>query len=158
MHPGARVSSICHGTKSKAVSGEKDCPPQDEPGSGEMKIAGLFWMLTERMDSRFDEQEKRFKEMDSRFEAFQEGKSGKLEGITTEAGERRTTPPEPQRQQPLLPSQPPRLLTQPLMVPQSSMSQPPPPPSQPPPLQHYQSPLLTRYIVHTEQRERLMEL
>ena len=70
---------------------------------------------------------------------IQEGKSGELEGIATEAGE--ITPPEPQRQQPLLPSQPPRLPPQPPMMPPTSMSQPPPPPSQPPPLQYYQSPL-----------------
>ena len=94
-----------------------------------------------RFNNRFHEQEKRFKEMDSCFEAFQERKTGELEGIATEAGERRYTPPEPQRQKPLLPSQPPWLLPQPPMMPQSSMSQPPPPPSQPPPLQHYQSPL-----------------
>ena len=121
------------------------------------------------MDSRFDEQKKRFKEMDSRFVSFQkdikntnqrleelqlrvprprqadmgikEGKSGELDGIATEAGERTVTPTEPQRQQPLLPSQPPRLPPQQPMMPQSSMFQPPPPPSQPPPLQHYQSPL-----------------
>ena len=116
------------------------------------------------MNEHFDEQEKMFKEkMDSRFEAFhedinntnqhlkerqlrvpqpllarmsiQEGKSGGLERIVTEAGRRKITPPEPQ-QQPLLPSQPSRLLSQSPM-----MSQPPPPPSQPPPLQHHQSPL-----------------
>ena len=118
------------------------------------------------LNSRLDEQEKR---SDSRFEALQEdlrntkqrlkelqlrvprprladvviqeGKSGELKGIATEAEERRITPPEPQRQQPLLPSQPPRLPPQPPMMPQSSMSQPSPPPSQPPPLQYYQSPL-----------------
>ena len=72
---------------------------------------------------------------------IQEGKSGELEGIATEARERRITPPEPQRQQPLLPLQPPRLPPQPAMIPQTRMSQTPPPPSQPPPLQYYQSPL-----------------
>ena len=41
----------------KTVSGEKGSPPQDESGSGDRKIADLFWMLSERMDSRFDEQE-----------------------------------------------------------------------------------------------------
>ena len=107
------------------------------------------------LNSHFDKQEKRY---DSRFEALQEdlrntnqgleelqlrmprprpadvgiqeGKSGELEEIATEAGERRITPPEPQRQQPLLASRPPRLPPQPPMMPQSSMSQPPPPPSQ----------------------------
>ena len=48
------------------------------------------------LDSRFEKQENRFKEMDSRFEALQEGKSGELEGIATEARERIITPPEPQ--------------------------------------------------------------
>ena len=142
---------MSRGTKSKAVSGEKGSPPHDEYGSGEMKIADLLRML----NSRFDEQEKR---SDSRFEALQEdlrntnqrleelqhrvprprladvgiqeGKSGELEGIATEAGERIITPPEAQQKQPLLPSQPPRLPPQPPMMPQSSMSQPPPPPSQ----------------------------
>ena len=80
-------------TKSKTVSGERGSPPQDESGSREIKTADLFRML----NSRFDEQEIRFKEMDSRFEAFQEGKSGELEKIAAEAGERRVTPPEPQR-------------------------------------------------------------
>ena len=145
------ILDMPHATKSKAVSGEKGFPPQDEHGSGEMKITTFFGMLNSpfdeqekifnEMDNSFDEQEKRFKEMDSRFEAFQEGKSGALEGNATEAGERSITPPKPQRQQPLLPSQPPRLLPQPPMMPQSSVSQPPPPPSQPPPLQHYQSSL-----------------
>ena len=167
------ILDMSRGTKSKAVSEEKGSPPQDESGSGEMKIADLFRIL----NSRFDEQEKRFnnrfdeqeKRSDSRFEALQddlrntnrrleelqlrvprprladvgiqEGKSGELEGIATEAGERRITSPELQRQQPLLPSQPPRLPPQPPMMLQSSMSQPPPPPSQPPPLQYHQSPL-----------------
>ena len=131
------ILDMSRGAKSKAVFGEKGSSPQDEPGSGEMKIADLFRIL----NSRFDEQEKRFKEMDGHFKAFQEGKSGELEGIATGAGKRIITPPEPQREQPLLPSQPPRLLPQPPMMPQSSMSQPPPPPSQPPPLQYYQSSL-----------------
>ena len=136
---------MSRGTKSKAVSGEKGSPPQEESGSGKMEMTDYFKML----NNRSDEQEKR---SDSRFEALQEdlrntnqrleelqlrvprprladvgvqeGKSGELEGIATEAGE--ITLPEPQRQQPLLPSQPPRLPPQPPMMPQTSMSQPPP--------------------------------
>ena len=130
-------------TKSKVVSGEKGSPPQDESGSEKMEIADYFRML----NSRLDEQDKISKESNSRFEALQEdlrntnqrleelelrvprprladvaiqeGKSGELEGIATEAGERRITPPEAQRQQPLLPSQPPRLPPQPPMMPQN---------------------------------------
>ena len=115
-------------------------------------------MLSERLDERdnkFEALKELIKNTNQRLEelqlrvprprledvGIQEGKSGELEGIATEAGGRVITPPEPQRQQPLLPSQPPRLPSQPPMMPQSSMSQPPPPPSQPPPLQHYQSPL-----------------
>ena len=151
---------MSRGTKSEAVPEEKGSPPQGESESGKMEMADYFRMLK----SRLDEQEKR---SDSHFEALQEdlrntnqhleelqlrvprpyladvgiqeGKSGELEGIATEAGE--ITSPEPQRQQPLLPSQPPRLPPLPPMMPQTSMSQPPPPPSQPPPLQYYQSPL-----------------
>ena len=49
------------GTKSKAVSGEKGSPSQDESAFGDMKIADLFRM----MNARFGKQ-KRFKEeMDS---------------------------------------------------------------------------------------------
>ena len=141
MKPPYAIGS--RGTKSKAISGEKSSPPQDESGSGEMKMVDLYRILCEHMDSRFDEQEKRSKERDSRFEALQEdlkktnqrleelqlrvprsriadvgvqeGKSGELEGVATEAGERRITPHEPQRQQPLLPSRPPRLPPQPPM-------------------------------------------
>ena len=108
-----------------------------------------------RPDSRYEALQKDFRNTNQRLEelqlrvprprladvGIQEGKSGELEGIATEAGERRITPPELQRQQPLLPSQPPRLPPQPPMMPQTSMSQPPPPPSQSPPLQYYQSPL-----------------
>ena len=147
------ILDVSRGTKSKAVSGEKSSPPPDKSGSREMEIADYFRML----NSRFDEQEKSSKERNSRFEALQEdprntnqrleelqvrvprprlvsvgvqeGKSGELERIATEAGERMITPPEPQRQQPLLPSQPQRLPPQPPMMSQSSMSQPPPPPS-----------------------------
>ena len=43
----------------KAVSAEKGSPPQDEPGSGDMKIADLFRMLSERMDSHFGIQDKK---------------------------------------------------------------------------------------------------
>ena len=102
-----------------------------------MEMADYFRML----NSRLDEQEKR---SDNRYEALQEdlrntnqrleelqlrvprprladvgiqkGKSGELEEITTEAGEKIITPPKPQRQQPLLPSQPPRLPPQPPMA------------------------------------------
>ena len=49
----------------KAVSGEKGSPPQDESGSGDMKIADLFRMLSEHMGSRFAIQ-------DNKFEALQE--------------------------------------------------------------------------------------
>ena len=129
VHPGAGVSSICH----VARKGEKGSSPRDKSRSGEMKTADLFRML----NSRFDKQEKRFKRMDSRSEAFQQGKSGGLKGIATEAGAISTTPPEPQQQQQLLPSQSPWLLPQPSVLPQSSMSQPPPPLWQPPSLQHY---------------------
>ena len=105
------ILDISCGTKSKAVSGEKGSPPQDESGYGEMEIADYFRML----NSRFDKQEKISKERDSRFEALQEdlrktnqrleelqlrvprpglpdvgieeGKPGELEGIATVAGE-----------------------------------------------------------------------
>ena len=40
------------------VSGKKRSPPQDESWSGDMKIADLFQMLCELIDSRFDQQEK----------------------------------------------------------------------------------------------------
>ena len=116
------ILDMSRGTKSKAILREKGSPPQDESRSGEMKIADLCRTLSEHMHSRFDEEEKRLKEIDSRFEAFLEGKSGELEGIATEAEERRITPPEPQRQQPLPPSQPPRLQPQPPMMPQPSMA------------------------------------
>ena len=66
---------MSRGTKSKAVSGEKDSPPQNESESGKMEMADYFRMLTSRLDerqkifnNRFDEQEKR---SDSHFEAFQ---------------------------------------------------------------------------------------
>ena len=46
--------------ENKAVSGEKGSPPQNESGSGDMKIADLFWMLCERMDSHFEIRDKKF--------------------------------------------------------------------------------------------------
>ena len=54
--------------ENKAVSGKKGSPPQDESGSGDMKITDLFRRPCERMDSCFDKQENRFKEMDSRLD------------------------------------------------------------------------------------------
>ena len=56
---------MSRGTKSKAVSGEKGSPPQEESGSEKMEIADYFRML----NSRLDEQDKR---SNSRFEALQE--------------------------------------------------------------------------------------
>ena len=38
-----------------AVSGKKGSPPQDESGSGDMKIEDLYRMLCELIDSRFDQ-------------------------------------------------------------------------------------------------------
>ena len=162
---------MCHvARKARLFPGKKGSPLQDESGSGEMKIADLFRVLSERMDSRFEIQDKKFealqediKNTSQRLEelqiwvlwprlagmGIQKGKSGELEGIATEAGERRITPPEPQRQQPLLPSQPPRLPPQLPMMLLSSMSHPPPPPSRPPPLQHYQSPLHQSRHLHS---------
>ena len=49
--------------KNKAVPGGKGSPPQDESWSGDVKIAGLFRMLCERLDSLFDQQEKRLDEI-----------------------------------------------------------------------------------------------
>ena len=49
--------------KNKAVSGEKGSPPRNESWSGDMKIAELFWMLCERVDSRFDQEEKKLDEI-----------------------------------------------------------------------------------------------
>ena len=67
---------MSRGTKSKAFSGEKGSPPQDEPGSGNMEMADYFRVLNSRLDeqekrfnNRFDEQEKGF---DSRYKALQE--------------------------------------------------------------------------------------
>ena len=141
---------MSRGTKSKAVSGEKDSPSQDESGSGDMKIADIFQMMNERFekwDKNFEAFHEDMKSTNQRLEELQlrvpwsrlanggtqEGKSVELEGIATETEGIRTIPPELQRQQPLLP--------QPPMMFQPSMTQLPPPSSQPPPLQHYQSPL-----------------
>ena len=66
------ILDTSRGTKNKAVFRENGSPTQDESGSEDMKIAGLFRMLSERMDSRSDGKEKRFKKMDNRFESFQE--------------------------------------------------------------------------------------
>ena len=46
--------------ENKVVSGEKDSPPQDESGSGDMKIVDLFRMLCKRIDSHFEIQDKEF--------------------------------------------------------------------------------------------------
>ena len=51
---------MSRGTKSKAVSWEKGSPIQDKSGSGDMKIADLFRVLSEPMDSRFEMQDKKF--------------------------------------------------------------------------------------------------
>ena len=154
MHPGTGVSSICHAAQKIRLFLEKRALLPRRIWVWRHEIVDYFRML----NSRFDKQEKGSKEGDSRFEALQEdlrntnqrleelqlrvprprladvviqeGKSGELEGIATEAGEKRNTLPEPQRQQPLLPSQPPQLPPQPPMMPQSSMYQPPPPPPQ----------------------------
>ena len=55
------ILDMSRGTKTKAISGEKGSPPQDESGSGDMKIADLLGMLSERLD-----------EQDKKFEALQE--------------------------------------------------------------------------------------
>ena len=121
---------MSRGMKSKAVSGEKGSPPQDESGSRKMEMADYFRVLNSRLDerekrfnNRFDEQEKR---SDSHFAALQEdlrntiqrleelqlrvprprladvgvqeGKSGELEGIISEAGETRINQPKLQHQ------------------------------------------------------------
>ena len=49
--------------ENNAVSGKRGSPPQDESGSGDMKIANLFRMLCEHIDSRFDQQEKKMDEI-----------------------------------------------------------------------------------------------
>ena len=49
--------------ENNAVSGKKGSPPQDKPGSGDMKIADLFRMLCELKNSRFDQQEKKLNEI-----------------------------------------------------------------------------------------------
>ena len=157
---------MSRGTKSKAVSGEKGSPPQDECGTGDLKISDLFRMLSESFDEHNKNCEalqedikntsQRLEELQLRVPrscladmGIQEGKFDELEGIATEAGGRRITPPELQRQQLLLPTQLSRLLPQPPMIPQSSMSQPPPPPSQLQPLQYYQSQLNQSRKLHS---------
>ena len=49
--------------ENNAVSGENDSPPQDKSWSGDIKIADLFRVLCERIDSRFDQQEKKLDEI-----------------------------------------------------------------------------------------------
>ena len=44
------ILDMSRGTKSKAVSGEKDSPPQDESGSGKIEMADYFRMLNSRLD------------------------------------------------------------------------------------------------------------
>ena len=56
----------------KDVSGKKGSPPQDKSESGDMKIADLFRILCERMDSRLDKQEMIFKEMDRKLDVVAE--------------------------------------------------------------------------------------
>ena len=70
------ILDVSRDTKSKAVSGEKGSPPQDESESGKMEMADYFRMLNSRLDerekrfnNRFDEQEK---SSDSHFEVLQE--------------------------------------------------------------------------------------
>ena len=55
------IVDVSRGTKSKAGSGKKGSPPQDESGSRGMKTADLFQMLSERVDSHFEIQNKKFK-------------------------------------------------------------------------------------------------
>ena len=63
--PRRRGYSIMPWMENNAVSGEKGLPPQDESGSGDMKIADLFQMLCELIDSRFDQHKKK---LDSLFD------------------------------------------------------------------------------------------
>ena len=49
--------------ETKAVSGKKGSPPQEETGSGDMKVVEIFWMLCKLIDSRFDQQEKKLDEI-----------------------------------------------------------------------------------------------
>ena len=108
------ILDMSRGNKSKAVSGEKGSPPQDESGSGDLKIAERFRMMKERFqkqDNKFESFHEDIKNTTQRLEelqlrvprprladmGIQERKSGELEEITTETGGRRKTPPEPQR-------------------------------------------------------------
>ena len=49
--------------ENKAVSGEKGSSPQDESWSGNIKIADLFRVLCEHIDSRSDQREKKLDEI-----------------------------------------------------------------------------------------------
>ena len=49
--------------ENKTVSEEKSSPPQDESWSGDLKIADLFRMLCEHINSLFDQQEKKVDEI-----------------------------------------------------------------------------------------------
>ena len=51
--------------ENKAISGKRGSPPQDKSGPEDMKIADLFQMLRELLDSRFDQQKKK---LDSLFD------------------------------------------------------------------------------------------
>ena len=59
---------MSRGTKSKAVSEGKDSPPQDESGSGDIKMADHFRMITQSVKKPNDN----FQAMDSHFEDFVE--------------------------------------------------------------------------------------
>ena len=63
--PRRRGYRIMPWMENNAVSGGKGSPPQDESGSGDMKIADLFQMLCELIDSRFDQHKKK---LDSLFD------------------------------------------------------------------------------------------
>ena len=64
--------------ESNAVSGKKDSPPLDDFASGDMKIADLYRMLCEAIDSRFDRQQKI---MDSRFDKQQKRMDSFFDGM-----------------------------------------------------------------------------
>ena len=83
---------MSRGTKSKAASGEKGSPPQNESGSGKMELADCFRMLNSRLgeqekilNNRFNEQERRF---DNRFEALQEDLRNTNSGAAATSGRR----------------------------------------------------------------------
>ena len=94
---------MSRGTKSKAISGEKDSPSQDEYGSGDMKMADLFPMINVHLDKqdnkfvafygeiknsnhRLDELQLRVQQPRPAEMGIQEEKSGELDEIATEAG------------------------------------------------------------------------